>query len=380
MYERITKLCDAMLAAGVPGCDLMIMQRGRLIYRYWNGVSDVENNVPMNGKERYNIYSCSKIMTCTAAMQLWEKGAFSLEDRLSDYLPEFAEMTVKTENGLRPAVNQIRIHHLFEMAAGLNYDLKSPSLMRCREETGGRCPTREAMKYLAREPLEFEPGSRYLYSLCHDVLAALVEVLYGEKFEDYVKKHIFDAAGLTRSTFLLPENEAESVAPQYDYAEGRFVPAGKGNVYRIGSEYASGGAGCVSTVEDYILFLEALRTGMLLKPETLKLMATDRLSPVQRVDYAKDDYGYGLGMRCGRGDPRFTDFGWGGAAGAFLAIDPEWDISLYFAMSVFSFPGRAFRAMLPWTVRTELCDSASDWEKIKWELAARSDGLLTVRD
>ncbi len=76
------------------------------------------------------------------------------------------------------------------MTAGFSYACYSPSLKRCIEETDGKCPTREAMKYLAKEPLLFEPGDRWEYSLCHDVLAALVEVLSGEKFETYVKKNI----------------------------------------------------------------------------------------------------------------------------------------------------------------------------------------------
>ena len=129
--------------------------------------------------------------------------------------------------------------------------------------------------------------------------------------------------------------------------------------YKFGSEYASGGAGCISTVDDYIKFLEALRTYKLLKPETIKLMSTDRLSDYQKRTYwSRDTHGYGLGVRCPKGDPHYVDFGWGGAACAFLAIDMENGISLYFgAHQIFS-PAAELRSKIYRMVRAELLDPA----------------------
>ena len=107
MFENTKQFCDSFLELGVPGFDLAVYKGGKCILRHINGYSDIENKVKMQGNERYNIYSCSKLITCTAALQLWEKGAFSLEDKLSDYMPEFAEMTVKTENGIQKAEKPI---------------------------------------------------------------------------------------------------------------------------------------------------------------------------------------------------------------------------------------------------------------------------------
>ena len=294
MFEQLKKFCDSFLELGVPGFDLVIYKDGECILRYMKGYSDLENKVEMKGNERYNIYSCSKVITCTAALQLMEKGLFSLEDKLSDYMPEFKEMTVKTADGIKKAENPILIKNLFEMTAGFSYACYSPQLKRCIDETSGKCPTREAMKYLAKEPLLFEPGERWEYSLCHDVLAALVEVISGEKFEDYVKKNIFDVAHMNNSTFLLPEEEIETIAPQYRFENGKAVNIGKPIFnYKIGTEYASGGAGGISTVDDYIKFLEALRSYKLLKPETVKLMITDRLTDEQKCSYwPKETHGY----------------------------------------------------------------------------------------
>lgn len=361
MFEITKRFCDSLLEAGLPGFDLAVYKDGDCILRYRNGYSDLENKVPVNGTERYNIYSCSKVITCTAALQLWEQGRFSLEDKLSDYMPEFAAMTVKTEEGVRPARNPILIKHLFEMTAGFSYDVYSPSLQRCREETGGVCPTREAMKYLAQEPLLFEPGERWEYSLCHDVLAALVEVIAGEPFEKYVKAHIFDVAGMERSAFILPEEELSTVAEQYNFVDGKAQNVGKpiANL-QLGSRYAAGGAGCISTADDYMKFLEALRTGKLIRPETLRQMVTDRLTEEQKRTYwYRDIYGYGLGVRCSSGDPRYPDCGWDGAACSYLALDLESGISLFFATHLLSSPVQGPRSLLYRLVKAELSDPAA---------------------
>ena len=168
--------------------------------------------------------------------------------------------------------------------------MQTPALKEYYEACDYRCPTVEVVNVIAKTPLGFEPGTGWRYSLCHDVLAALVEVLSGEKFENYVKKHIFDPLGMENSDFLHPMEDWNDFARQfrYDSITGEYEPWWK-NAYRPGKEYASGGAGCVSTVEDYIKFLEALRVGdVILKKETIAMMATDRLTEQQRQMYTYD--------------------------------------------------------------------------------------------
>jgi CubicO group peptidase (beta-lactamase class C family) len=271
-------------------------------------------------------------------------------------MPEFESMTVGTKGKISAAKMPILIKHLFEMTAGFSYNVNSMRIRECIADTEGKCPTRVAMKYLAKDPLLFEPGERWEYSLCHDVLAALVEVISGEKFEIYVKKHIFDVAGMARSTFMLPEEELHTLAEQYVYRNGKPVNIGKSIApYKIGSEYASGGAGCISTVDDYIRFLEALRTYKLLKPETLALFTADRLTEEQKKTYwSAKNHGYGLGVRCPMGDERYVDFGWGGAAGAYLAVDMKNEITLYFGAHIIASPAQGLRNMLYRFVRAEL--------------------------
>lgn len=376
MFGHLKNFCDSFLTAGLPGFDIAVYKEGNCLFRYMNGLSDLENKIKMNGKERYNIYSCSKPITCTAALQLMEKGAFSLEDRLSCYMPEFTSMTVKAESGIKGAENPILIKHLFEMTAGFSYNTASPQLLQCKEETGGKCQTREAMKYLAKEPLLFEPGERWEYSLCHDVLAALVEVLSGKRFEEYVKENIFDVLDMRNSTFMLPESEIGSISPQYRFENGKAVNVGKHIVaYKIGSEYASGGAGGISTVDDYIKFLEGLRTGKLIKPETLKLMTADRLTESQKRTYwLNGTHGYGLGVKTPKGDSH--DFGWGGAANAYLAVDLQNKISVYLGAHMLSSPTQGVRNMIFRYIYAELFDK-SDIKDIQEKLKELFDYNLT---
>lgn len=369
MFEKTKTFCDSFLEFGMPGFDLAVYQNGKCILRYFNGFSCLEDKIKMNGFERYNLYSCSKAITCTAALQLWEKGLFSLDDKLSDYMPEFKEMFVRTENGIERAKKPILIKHLFEMTAGFSYDHDSPSLKQCKIDTDGECPTRETMKYLAKEPLLFEPGDRWEYSLCHDVLAALIEVVSGEKFEIYVKKNIFEVAGMERSSFMLPEEELDTVTEQYQFKDGRAINVGKKIVsHKLGSKYASGGAGCVSTVDDYMKFLESLRTNKFIKPETLGLMMTNRLTERQeRAYWARQTHGFGLGVRCPKGNEKYQDFGWSGWASAYWAVDIENKLSIFFGSHLLDFSPFELIYMFYRIIRAEIIDNG-DFENIKSEL------------
>ena len=330
MFTKLTEKLDSFLEMGIPFYDCIVMQNGECVYRHSNGYTDANKTKKVTGKERYNIYSCSKLITCVSALQLWEKGLFSLDDKLSDYMPEFSQMTMRKGEEIVPAKNPILIKHLFTMTAGFSYWLESPQIIKCREETNGECQTRELMKYLAKEPLLFEPGERWEYSLCHDLLAALVEVVSGVRFGEYVNKNVFEPLDMVNSTFMLDDKDLDKIVNQYAFDANKGVfERDKHIPYKLGSKFESGGAGCISTVEDYIKLIEALRVGdIILKKETIDLLSTNQLSQEQMQTYLVADYGYGLGQRCPK-DDRKSDFGWGGAAGAWYAIDRKNQITVY---------------------------------------------------
>ena len=341
MFSKLEEKLQSFLDIGVPGYEICIYKSGKEIYRKRDGYSSIKDGTPIKGGELYNVYSCTKPVTVTAAMILVERGLMSLDDKLSKYLPEFEKMTVKCDGGVKEAKTTITIKNLFTMTAGFNYNMENPAFKRAIEETDGRCQTREVMKYFANEPLEFEPGEKFLYSLCHDVLAAVVEVVSGERYGEFVRKNIFDVCGMTESTFFLTDELLERVAGHYrHYPETNEVKEiEKQIIYRLGSEYESGGAGLLTSVDDYMNFLEALRTGKLVKPETLALMTSNQLTPEQEKSKGVGDYSYGLGLRVPAKDG-VTDFGWGGAAGAYLAIDPKSELSIFYAQHVFCYHNR----------------------------------------
>ena len=355
MFKRVDEILDKISEYGVPGYECIICKDGERVYHRINGVADVESAKAIEGGEQYYMYSCSKLLTCTAALMLYERGTFELSDPVSKYLPELAAMKVADGDTLRDAACEMTVEHLFTMTAGFSYViLDSKAINTFKKETEGRCPTGEFAAYISREALLFDPGERFQYSLCHDVLAALVEKISGMKFSAFVKENIFDPLGMIHSTFDPSHPLVKEVITQYIYnAESKCFSVKEGNVYILGTEYESGGAGCISTAADFSLFLEGLRTFKLLKSETIALMTADRVAG-RRGTLWIDDYGYGLGVRCPRADRDRTDgvfdYGWGGAAGAYMGIDPVHGITVSYVQHVLSSPGVSEKRTLMRTV------------------------------
>lgn len=315
--------------------DCIVTAGGERVARLTGGFRD-ENGTPIRGDETYNMYSCSKPLTCAAALTLLEKGAFRLSDDLAEYFPETGDTTVKSGCGVRPSSKRIKIVDLFTMTAGFDYNVDTPSIKRFKADTDGKCPTILLPKYLAAEPLSFEPGESWQYSLCHDVIAALVEKVSGERFGDYVKRVIFEPLGMKNSTYSLADVNSRDFCTQrtYDSEKKAAIPCGNDiKWYKLGADYESGGAGCVSTADDFALFLEGMRTFKVLKEETIELMTRDYLNDYTRQAFwsAKKGYGYGLGVTVPALGSGNSDYGWGGAAGSFLRVDGRRELTVFFA-------------------------------------------------
>ena len=343
MFENIKFLLDKSAELGVPCTEISIFHEGKEVFYDVRGVKSLGGEA-ISPDELFNIYSCSKPITCAAALTLVEQGKISLNDDLADYIPAFGEVKVAKNGGIFKAENKIKLYNLFTMTAGLNYNIESEAVDEGKIATDGNCPTVKMMDYIAQIPLSYEPGERWLYSLGHDVIAAVVEIASGKRFGEYVKEKIFDPLGMTRSTFSLPESEVETLPEQYVYKD-KLYSQGKHIVrYKLGSEYESGGAGCVTTTHDYIKFLEGMRNEKILSREMLDLMYKDHLTDTQRLSYdTPAGYGYGLGVRVPDASGRRTDIGWGGAAGGYLALDEKHGISLYFSQHVMQTPNKNLR-------------------------------------
>ena len=340
----------------VPAYDLMVCFDGNLVYRKFGGIMDRQTGVPMRSDAVWQMYSSTKMFTCCAALQLFERGKFYLNQPLSDFYPEFSEMRVRQPDGqIRKAQQPIRIRHLFAMTAGFTYDLHSPSMERFRSETNGKCPTAKMPHYLAQEPLLFEPGTGWNYSLCHDVLAALIEKWSGQRFGDYLQEHIFNPLGLKDTSFLLHKDQLERMVTKYRYDATRTLfDCDQSIAYRLGEEYESGGAGLYSTTEDAMRFLEGLRTEKIISRATMELMRTNQLNAEQLHTFQVGNrigYGYGLGVRtlidrasAGTNCPLY-EFGWGGAAGTHQHVDVDGKVTFFYAQQVLNPDGELSTAL-----------------------------------
>ena len=361
MKDYMDRLTDWI----IPGNSISVRVDNKEVFTYQSGYADVENRIPMTADKLFNIYSCSKVATVTAAMQLYERGFFLLDDPVYDFLPEYRDLYVKNADGeIVKAKNVMTVRQLFSMTSGLNYNMRNPSMAKAKEVTEGRMDTVTVAKYLAQEPLSFEPGTRWLYSLSHDVLAAVVEVIAGKKFRDYVKENIFDPLDMQES-FYHNAHVQDRMAEQYRYVDsddanivnqqatggsgkaGQLVNVTKNVTAVPGPEYDSGGAGITTSVSDYSKFVSALANGgvgpngqRILSAGTIDVLRANQLNEVQMADYNWSQlkgYGYGLGVRTcidiakSGSTGSIGEFGWGGAAGATVLADPSRRISIFYA-------------------------------------------------
>ena len=359
-FKALDRLLQGYVDNGLPGCSCMIARRGEILYENYFGYSDVEHQIPLSAQNVFRQASLTKIAMYTVGMMLYEQGKFLLSDPLYEYLPEFKKMYVKDGDRIKAAENPITIRDLFTMTAGLSYATNTPAFEKARKLTDGKMDTRTVIKCLAEEPLLFEPGARWNYSLCHDVLAVLAEVVSGMRFSEYMKKHIFEPLDMNNSYYHAPNDVI--ISPQYIYEiqdtknivelqqkehTSGVVKRAYGNELVFGENYDSGGAGIITTVDDYAKFAAALAnsgTGLnnnrILSSATVKLMKTNQLNEAQRktMNWRRlRGYGYGLGVRTlidkaeSGSNSSIGEIGWGGAAGATIIADTEEKVALFYA-------------------------------------------------
>ena len=358
-FEKLTEYLDSLPGRGIPSVDCIITKGYERVYRHMAGTTDKDYSVPVNGNELYLMFSMTKVITMTALMQLEEMGNLSLEDEVGMYLPAYKDVKVKDipfgpeESGTHTIKNTLKIWHLVSMQSGLDYNLERPGILRVLKEKGQQATTREIAEAFADTPLNFEPGTRYDYSLSHDVVAAIIEVVSGMKFGDYLKKNIFDPLGMSRTRFAMPHNDdVEGLAQQFIMKEDMsIVPMEQDCCYQLSENYESGGAGLLSCTEDYSKFAEAMANGgissdgvRIIKAETIEKMKKDLLCEASHNDIEQKMGRYGYGYGCGMQvllDPKAVNspapkgiFGWDGAAGSMIFMDTENKISIVYTMHV----------------------------------------------
>lgn len=358
-FDKLTKYLDSLGREGIPGCHLSVWQNHKEIYSHLAGFRDEEGKEPMQGNETYWLYSTSKLYIAVAIMRLKEEGKLNLDDPVSKYLPAYEKMRVMENGALVPAKGPITLRHLLSMQGGLDYEVNDPVIQEYLSSTGGHGSTRQMVDVIARKTLLFHPGTHFKYSLCHDVLAGVVEEITGMPLGQYYKKHIFDPLEMKCMSFELTTEKKARLAAKFVYDDNNHtsspIPRDKCR-FVLSKEYESAGAGLVGDVDDYVKFSDALACDgvafngyRLLSRASIDEMRQNQLGPDSLEDYAtsmkKKGYGYGLGVRTmldqqagsgilGPAKSPIGEFGWDSAAGAWVMVDVEKGLSAFYAMHI----------------------------------------------
>ena len=337
----------------IAGAVTLVMRHGQMAWFKAQGMADREAGKPMRTDNMFRICSMTKPVTSLAVMMLYEEGHFLLEDPISKFLPEFRnpKVFVKPASGEPysiPATREITIRDLLRHTSGLTYQWNSdlgplykkadvPSGVMQYEGT-----IADGVKRLAGVPLLFNPGDRWEYSLGVDVLGRLVEVVSGKPLDLFFRERIFEPLGMKDTYFYPPDPKIDRLATAYTYYPdkglNRFpdTPITEGSlVYsadypiRGPKKLFSGGAGLVSTAQDYARFCQMMLDGgktgnaRLLSRKSVELMTHDQLGKINA------DQSFGLGFGVEGGKTPLSELGsegaysWGGFFYTAFSIDPK---------------------------------------------------------
>lgn len=364
----------------VYGLAYQLVSGGKEIARNSFGVKSVTTKAPITDETIYRIYSMSKPITGVAMMMLWEEGKWSLDDPVTKYIPEFADLRVlagTNEDGTPILVDADRaptMREIMSHTAGFAYGLGGTDVANeaFRERKILRSPDLESfIDAVADVPLLFQPGTSWAYSASVDIQGYVVQKLSGKPFGEYLKERIFEPLGMVDTGFYVPEEDYDRLSDVFTYSKEYggivTVPTPEVRFRKDTVPMESGGGGLVATLDDYSAFCQMLLNGgslngtQYLKPETVKLMATDVLPEGVRIWSAgnadeRSGAGQGFGLDFGIVvNPEAADskqgagsYYWGGAAGTWFWIDPVND--LYFIGMIQRFNGNP---ETPYDMRTE---------------------------
>lgn len=357
--ERLGELATEMVETGyVAGVNCMVLQHGRELAYYEAGYRDVAGSKKMTRDTIFRLYSMTKPVTSAAAMILLEEGKIDLLDPVSKFLPGFQDQYV-IENGVKiPVTKPATIQNLLNMTSGLVYpgegnpaEIRNTPLM---EEVIAKLSTPEALKTvdianrIGELPLAFMPGTTWQYGLSADVLGAVIEVVSGMSYGEFLKKRIFEPLGMQDTAFYVPAARQNRLAKVYretedGLVEEHFSHLGIQNTMEREPAFESGGAGLTSTIDDYARFTQMLlqkgeyQGRRILSPETVRFMTTAHVSAQQQRGVETWEslagYTYGNLMRImtspesAGGLGSLGEYGWDGWLGTYMMNDPAHDLT-----------------------------------------------------
>ena len=367
---RIDSTLRAHVASGrIAGASAVIWEKGGEAYFGAFGMADREANRPMTRDVIAQIFSMTKPVTGVAMMQLYEQGKFRLDDPLAKHLPEFADVRVyagsdasgapRLESPSRPiTVADITRHTAGFATTGADSALGR--LFRAADPLARTNTITQFAQRLATVPLAFSPGTRWSYGISVDVQAALVERLSGQPFGEYVRQHILEPLRMRETRWFVPENDRARFAAMYQRADSGLVraPDSLAKSYNTNRwPLIQGASGLTSTLDDYLRFARMLLNGgeldgaRILKPETVRLMATNHLPATVRDSSfltGKGQVGFGIDFAVRHSAPKSAaemngavgEFFWDGAASTLFWVDPANQLTAVLFTQVVPFDAR----------------------------------------
>jgi CubicO group peptidase (beta-lactamase class C family) len=377
--DRLNRI-DSMLIQSIndkwiAGAVGLIARDGKIIYNRSFGVSDLESKTPMQTDAIFRIASQTKAIVSIGLMMLFEEGKFLLDEPVSKYIPEFANPKVLDKFNEKdstfttvPAKREVTIRDLLTHTSGIDYaGIGSPKMQAIYIKAGikggfgsDKLTIGDDIRLLGKQPLVHQPGESWTYGLNVDVIGYLVEILSGEKLDQYLKKHVFEPLGMNDTYFYLPaDKHARLVKVSTEDADHNAIamPQESVNYPLLKGTYFAGGAGLSSTTKDYAIFLQMLLNKgefngkRLLARRTVELITCNQIG---ELNLGRDKFGLGFEITTKEGQAVLGisegSFAWGGYFGTTYWADPkERLVCLLFAQQ---FPlshgeiGSKFKAMV----------------------------------
>lgn len=389
LSQKLERLIEtAVEKEEIAGANIVVIRDGQEMAFAAGGYADIEAGKKYERDTIARLYSMTKPVTSAAAMLLMERGLLDPGAFVEEFLPGFHNAIVASGGKLVPTVRPVRICDLLNMTSGLMYGGDVTSV--CSMETEklfdrikehlyleDAMTTQEVANRLGLIPLQFQPGESFQYGTSADVLGAVIEVISGKTFGEFLKEEFFEPLDMEDTAFYVPENKQERLAKVYQrteqglelYTENHL---GIMNAMKQVPAFESGGAGLVSTLDDYAKFAAMLlqegsyQGKQILKPQTVHYMTNGSLMSWQQevLDQCWESirgYTYANLLRIQKEpgkSPMFTsigEYGWDGWLGAYFCNSPKDRLTMLLTMQLKDAGTTSLTRRLKNVIWSELC-------------------------
>ena len=339
---------NAVAKHQTAGVVVLVARRGKAVYHEGFGKLDLQAGQAMPTDAIFRIHSMSKPITSAAALILSEQGKLGLDDPVSKYLPEFQGLRVYAGAGAETvtARRAMTIRDLLRHTSGLTYGMPNGSpvdkLYIANKIEDPSDSLADLTRKLGTLPLQYQPGTRFQYSVSTDVLGRIIEVASGKALDVFLKEQVFQPLDMRDTGFLVGDAQANRLAASYRVAGNgklQVIDAPATSRYRKPRKYLSGGGGLVSTARDYARFCQMLVNGgelqgtRLLSSESVQAMTTNQLPadalPMTLGGFSQTglSFGFGVSVKLAtaqrRSDRTAGEYGWSGAASTYFWVAPK---------------------------------------------------------